>query len=63
MFMWGILKILFVYVTFVIIFSEVSKLLPNKDVVIDESDIQLGESVENDGFFMAAMYQDMGNDL
>jgi len=63
MFMWGILKILFVYVTFVIIFSEVSKLLPNKDVVIDESDIQLGESAENDGFFMAAMYQDMGNDL
>tara|TARA_B100000902_G_C27145219_1_gene830735 strand:+ start:565 stop:756 length:192 start_codon:yes stop_codon:yes gene_type:complete len=63
MFMLGILKLLFMLLIFYITFSLVEKLLPPNRVNIDESDIQLGVSTENDGFFMAAMYQDMGNDL
>ncbi len=63
MFMLGVVKIVFIFVLFIITFSLISKLLPTNDVNIYESDIQLGVSAENDGFFMAAMYQDMGNDL
>jgi len=63
MFMLGMVKIVFIIVVFIITFSLISKLLPTKDVNTYESDIQLGVSAENDGFFMAAMYQDMGNDL
>lgn len=35
----------------------------NPEKVTEGDDIQLGTLTENDGFFMAAMYQDMGNDL
>ena len=63
MFMLGVVKIVFIFVLFIITFSLISKLLPTNDVNIYESDIQLGVSAENDGFFMAAMYQEMGNDL
>jgi len=63
MFMLGILKLLFMLLIFYITFALVEKLLPPNRVNIDESDIQLGVSTQNDGFFMAAMYQDMGNDL
>tara|TARA_R110002096_G_scaffold202870_1_gene387646 strand:+ start:6724 stop:6924 length:201 start_codon:yes stop_codon:yes gene_type:complete len=60
--MLGLIKIIFCYVIITFPFLVLDKWY-KVEIINNDVDTSGDVSPDNDGFFMAAMYQDMGNDL
>lgn len=60
----GILKLLITYALLYLPFKAIGNYYePKKESTVYTDEIHLYKNIGDDGFFMAAMYQDMGNDL
>lgn len=60
--MLGLTKIIFCYLIITFPFLVLDKWYKG-EIIDNDIDTSGNVSPDNDGFFMAAMYQDMGNDL
>jgi len=60
----GIVKLFIMYILLYIPFKIMGDYYePKKENTLYSDEIHLYKNIGDDGFFMAAMYQDMGNDL
>jgi len=60
----GVLKLFIMYILLYLPFKAIGNYYePKKQRTQYTDEIHLYKNIGDDGFFMAAMYQDMGNDL